>query len=259
MREHTIRGVAFFILLLIAGCGGDGGNDPTYPGAWNDELLQSTPSQPSEDTNNSDIDGPDYPVDTTVIVTVGDSLTYGIRSPIGGYPAILQMKLNEAGYNALVINKGVPGLTSPVAHDDMLEYIAGADITLIMIGTNDLRNPGGCPDRFNCRTVENTEAMLDKALISGVTPLISTVTPAKSTGINNWANPVISWHNEVIYSLANERNVIVVDNYTAILENGGDALFEDEKVHFTDEGYEVIARYFFNALVQNNLVEKVSP
>ena len=72
--------------------------------------------------------------------------------------------------------------------------------------------------------------MLNKALLSKTVPLISTVTPARSDGIFAWGNLRIEIHNSLIYAIAEERNIVVVDNYTAILENGGDSIFEDNKV-----------------------------
>ncbi len=255
MKIQQLLVLCIGLLIILAGCGGDEIKDPVFPNPINERQTQEAPTRPSEDTTGSEIDSPQYPDGTTVIVAIGDSITYGIRSPIGGYPVILQSKLTAAGYNVVVINEGVPGQTSPETLAHFLEVIAGADIALIMIGTNDLINPGGCPEPFDCKTIENTEKMLDKALISKTIPIVSTVTPARSDGIYAWANYRIEMHNSLIYDIAAERNVVVVDNYNAILNNGGNTLYEDNKVHFTDQGYEVIAQEWFNAIVDNNFIE----
>jgi lysophospholipase L1-like esterase len=98
--------------------------------------------------------------------------------------------------------------------------------------------------------------MLDEALISKVTPLLSTVTPACSSGPYDWMNSKVVYHNSHLHALAQEKGVVVVDNYRAILSYGGDRLYEDEKLHFTDEGYEIIAQQWFDALVLNGLLEQ---
>ncbi len=228
----------------------------TFPSHTEERQMQIGQNQPAEDTAGSEIATREYPEEQMTIMAVGDSLTYGIRSPIGGYPAILQDMLDQAGYNTVVINAGIPGLTAPEADENFLETIAGGDIVLLMIGTNDICNPGGCPIPFECDTLEHTGKMLDKALISKITPLVSTVTPAYSEGDFAWANIYITSHNNMISQLAEKTGVLVVDNHTAIWANGGDILFEDKKVHFTDEGYEVIAQQWFDALVKNGLLEK---
>ena len=57
---------------------------------------------------------PAAPIDTTPrIVVLGDSLTAGLGLPPDqAYPAVLQQKLKEAGYNIEVVNAGVSGDTS---------------------------------------------------------------------------------------------------------------------------------------------------
>ena len=245
------------LLFILPGCDSEKTTLMILPDYVDERHMQTAASRPSDDTYGSEISTREFPEEQTTIVAIGDSLTYGVRSSAGGYPAILQAKLNEAGYtNAVVINAGIPGETSPGADKKFLNTIAGADIVLLMIGTNDICNPGGCPIPFVCNTLEQTESMLDKALISKVTPLLSTVTPAHSNGEFAWANPHIAHHNSLIAQIAAIREVIVVDNHAAIWANGGDWLSEDRRVHFTDQGYEVIARQWFDALVENGLLQK---
>jgi lysophospholipase L1-like esterase len=96
--------------------------------------------------------------------------------------------------------------------------------------------------------------MLDEALHSNVLPFVSTVTPAQSRCARDWANPPIQSLNEKIYTLAQERNVKIVDNHQAILDHGS-AFFSD-CLHFKDEGYNVIAQQWYDTLIETNVVKK---
>ena len=171
---------------------------------------------------------------------------------MGGYPAILQQKLRAAGYNAIVLNEGVPGEISPETDERLLDVIANVDIALLMIGTNDVINHRG-----DYNSIDVIEGMLDKMIISKVVPIISTVTPAATDSDYAWANYGIEMLNYDISAAATERakSVYLVDNYTAILNNGGDALYVD-RLHFNDQGYAVIADQWFNCLTKNKILEK---
>jgi len=242
------------MLIMLTGCGGEHSHNPILPDLPDDRQMQEAPRRPSDDTQDSEVVSPQYPDGATVIVAIGDSITYGWDSTMGGYPAMLEASLLAAGYNVVVINEGVPGERSHATEDRFLEVIAGADIALIMIGINDIVNPMACYEPYNCRTIEHIETLLDKALISKTVPLVSTVMPVNSEGTYAWANSNVQASNAQIYEIALERDVYVVDNYTAILDNGGSALYSDN-LHFTDQGYGVLAQQWFDALVENSLIQ----
>ncbi|MBD3305620.1 hypothetical protein GF339_04505 [candidate division KSB3 bacterium] len=189
----------------------------------------------------------------TVIVAVGDSLTWGSlafgkRASQKGYPAMLETKLRAAGYEIVVLNKGIPGEKSPETALRFQQAIEGADLVLLMIGTNDIIKPETCPDPHNCRTIEQIDAMLEQALDAGVIPLLSTLPPAQGRCARSWANPIIDALNTEIQQVAQARNVTLVDTHQAILEHGGGVLFSD-CLHFTDDGYGIIAQEWYHALL----------
>jgi lysophospholipase L1-like esterase len=236
MRKFFLLSIG--ILIILTGCEGSKKSSP--------QQRDTTPGR--QDSNG-----------TTVIAAIGDSITWGAmafgeRAPSGGYPAILEAKLRAAGYDVVVLNKGIPGEKSFETDTRFLKVIEGADIVLILIGTNDILRPEGCPEPRHCRTVEHIAAMVEKALTANIVPLVSTVTPAQTGCNRNWANPHIQALNTQIYEMARARNVTIVDNHQAILDHGGGTLFAD-CVHFQDRGYEVIAQQWYNALVQNNLIK----
>ncbi|MBD3305622.1 hypothetical protein GF339_04515 [candidate division KSB3 bacterium] len=251
--QHIQKVLGIFLvgLSLLGGC--QDTQHPTAVKVIDGRQMQTAPRQVADDTADSDVASPQYPEGTTVIVAIGDSITYGWDSTVGGYPVILQNKLLAAGYNAVVLNEGVPGERTPATEARFLEVIAGADIALIMIGINDIIDPQACPEPFNCQTINHIEALLDKALISKTVPLVSTVTPANPTGPYEWANYPIRSLNSQIYQIAAERNVLLVDNYRAIMSNGGSTLYDDN-LHFTDQGYGIIAQQWYDALIANDLL-----
>lgn len=194
------------------------------------------------------------PEDATIIAAIGDSITWGAvafgqRAPSGGYPALLEAKLQAAGYNVVVLNKGIPGEKAYQTNDRFQSAVEGTDIALMMIGTNDIIRSEGCPEPHHCRTAEHIEEMIVKALQAHIVPIVSTVTPAQSRCARSWANPPIQALNGQIYDLAVKRNIALVDNHKAILEYQGGRIFSD-CLHFNDEGYEVIAQQWFNELTE---------
>lgn len=73
------------------------------------------------------------------IVVLGDSLTAGLGlSPAEAYPALLQQKIDEAGYRYEVVNAGVSGDTSAGALS-RLEWSLDGDVRILIvaIGGND--------------------------------------------------------------------------------------------------------------------------
>lgn len=250
-RKYLLVLIGWVIItLLVFGCEGPSPNNPVETKVGIDKAEGML----SDDTSDSEIVSPQYPEATTVIVAVGDSITYGQGSSSGGYPSRLQEKLLAAGYPVVVLNAGVSGERTYATHERWLEEITEADIALLMIGINDLLNPGHCHEPYDCRTAEYIEAMINEALISKKTLLVSTVTPASNEGSRAWANPYIRSLNTRIESLAAQYNVPLVDNYQAIRDNGGDALYSDH-VHFNNTGYDIIAQQWFDAIVNGNLIE----
>ena len=247
MMKQILIACLLAAVTMLTGCGGDS-DSPTSP----ERDALKGPSQPADDTYDSDITAPTYPAVTIVIAAIGDSITYGSGSNAGGYPAILQQKLRAAGYHAIVLNEGVPGEISPETDERLLDVIANVDIALLMIGTNDVINHRG-----DYNSIDVIEGMLDKMIISKVVPIISTVPPAATDSDYAWANYSIEMLNDEISAAATERakSAHLVDNYTALLNNGGDALYVD-RLHFNDQGYVVIADQWFNCLTKNKILEK---
>jgi lysophospholipase L1-like esterase len=252
LQVWTVGIIAFFGLL---GCqhGGGSGN-PTAPELnLKEQGDRNTFSTLSEDTEGSAVDSTQYSQDAVVIVAIGDSITYGQGTWDGGYVSRLRSRLLAAGHNVVVLNKGIRGEQSAATDARFLKEIVEADIVLLMIGINDVINPGECATPFSCNVVGHITSMMDKALVSKVIPVISTITPARAGDEYDWANPQIQLINSEILPNSTGRGVVTVDNYQAIMSSGSAALYYD-RLHFNAQGYNVLADQWFNAIEENGLI-----
>lgn len=234
------------VIVLLAGCNRETLN-PTAPTSDDARMLQETPTKPSDDTNDSDI--LTTPYRAYRMVAVGDSITYGTGGSrsVGGYPGILQRKLRVAGYSVSLENAGVPGATSSEMLSSIRRRISGADVMLLMIGTNDILHPQSCVSSVNCRVADNIRVMLNTAIQMGVKPVLGTVTPKNPSDVYAYLNPRIRFLNTQLVALAAEYQIAIADTYTAISDNGGSRLYYD-KHHFTDAGYSVLADEWYRVL-----------
>jgi lysophospholipase L1-like esterase len=197
---------------------------------------------------------PTYNGNLTVIVAIGDSLTFGSGSGAGGYPAILEWKLQAAGYNVVVRNQGIPGERAYAADARIQSTLGDAQIVLIMTGTNDVIDTIDCPAPAFCDASAHVQSMVDQALAANVVPFVGMIPPIRSD-CDTWSNDDIQQLNSQLYAVASARSVPLVDNFYPILNRGGDGLFVD-CLHFNDWGYDVIAEQWYNAIVNSNVIRK---
>lgn len=236
-----------FTVLMVVGCSHDALN-PTAPTSINTRVVQETP--PSDDTTDSEI--LTTPYQPYVIAAVGDSITYGEGGSrrLGGYPGILETKMRSMGYPIDTYNEGEPGAGSADIVPYFRSYITGADIVLLMIGSNDILNPNACISSVDCRVADNIRTMLDTAIRMGVKPVLGTVTPKNPLDVYGFLNPRVEFLNSQLFALAASYNIAIADTYNAVLNNGGAGLYYD-KHHFTDAGYSVIADEWYRVLVSS--------
>ena len=253
--QRWIVGIALLAGVTACQNGGGTGNPSAPELSLKGEENRSSSGITSEDTEGSAIDASHYPQETVVIVAIGDSITYGQGAWDGGYPKRLETRLLADGHNVVVLNKGIPGEQSATTDARFLSAIVGADIVLVMVGMNDIVNPGDCADPFNCRVVGHYQSMMDKALLSKIIPIAGSISPARLGDDYDWANPQIQLVNAEIASSAAHRGVVFADNFQPILSNGGNALYYD-RIHFNAQGYDVIAEQWYAAIEQNNLIQQ---
>lgn len=238
MKTQKLLALCLGMVIILVSC--EGSKHPTAPILSDEKQTQLASAQPSDDTLGSGI--------AVVIAAAGDSITYGDGSFVGGYPAILEKKLRAAGYNVIVRNEGIPGAHAWEVSADFSDIIDGADVVLIMVGTNDLGSLGTSGDS---EPVDYIESMIDRAQRVNTVPIVSTVTPQFGCLVDYDSR--IRNLNAQIYALAAWQDIQLVDNYQAIFDYGGSILYSD-CVHFNDQGYNVIAEQFYNAIVANTLI-----
>jgi acyl-CoA thioesterase I len=129
---HTRRGVFWFWLLLVgcavAGCADRSKQEP---------AETSAPAKPAASASTPA--DPDAPAPRPRIVAFGDSLTAGLGLlEQQAYPAILQRRIDEAGYQFEVINAGVSGDTS-AGGLRRLDWVLEGDVKVLIVsfGGND--------------------------------------------------------------------------------------------------------------------------
>ena len=113
------------------------------------------------------------------IIAFGDSLTAGAGLPAGqSFPSVLQKKLQEAGYNVIVVNAGVSGDTSSGGLA-RLEWTLGegADGIILELGANDMLR--GINPEVTKRALDT---ILAKLKSRGIQPLIAGMRANPSLG-----------------------------------------------------------------------------
>jgi len=189
------------------------------------------------------------------IIGFGDSITSGRpfsdiigggRQGYGGYEPFLELMLSDAGMESYVYNWGYGGETTPTGLNriDLVLNSQESDYVLIMEGTND--------QWFGisaATTAFNLGVMVDKSRASGTIPLLGNLTPAdRDTG-----NQIPNLYNPAIADVAQQKNAILVDHYSAVVDRWDELAYDP--VHPNLEGYEAIARTWFNTLF--NLIKPI--
>jgi lysophospholipase L1-like esterase len=186
-----------------------------------------------------------------IILCAGDSIT------AADYPRFLQRQFNQDGILAKVLNYGRSGHTSG-------EYLAflkkntsrlaeeHPDFILIQLGTNDLRE-----DHDFTSTAQYTNNLTDiidifsrfqtrakktpQCLIATIPPIPENTTFPFTAGSRQ---RVIEEINPAIKKIADAKGLILVDNYTILLDQP--SLLPE--IHPSREGYRQIAQNWYHSL-----------
>lgn len=165
--------------------------------------------------------------DTFSILAFGDSITaglkrdaadneWGITSPpqgarVGGYePPLESIFSKNTDHTAYVYNWGRHGeLTQDgVNRIDSVLSSRNAQFLLLMEGANDIIHG------VSQGTVKfNLGVMINKIRARNVEPVLATITPQSGNNVTSW--------NSGIAALAVEKNVLLADQYSAIISNFG--------------------------------------
>jgi lysophospholipase L1-like esterase len=196
--------------------------------------LHKLPFEPITETPEHDF-GDNNP---DVFLCMGDSITqgYGVNSA-ESYPAILQSMLGRT-----VINEGLGGARSTYGVRMINTYLNRykPGYVLLMFGTNDIG------ESFEDEILENLRQMLNQAKENKTVPILATLTPVSGSRIGK--KSTIIRVNDSIRSLTSQEAIPLADVATAF--NWNDGYLMSDGLHPTAEGYDIIAKTFYDAIME---------
>lgn len=189
-----------------------------------------------------------------VLRAFGDSITdgYGDTTSLAGYPARLERRLRQAGYDVVVSKHGVGGETTLAGLsriDSVLRL--GGDFVLLMEGTNDISQ------RVSIETIRfNLDEMARRADEAGITPVHATVIPRIPTASQDGDNARTSALATALLELGDEAFRAVADvfhHFESLPQLFEYYYYYDEQVpdivgHPNQFGYIEIAGVFFDTV-----------
>lgn len=176
------------------------------------------------------------------IVAMGDSLTEGLGvDPAASYPALLERKLQENGYNYTVINAGVSGETTSGARSRLtwvLETLQ-PDIVILATGGNDSLR--GIDPTL---TEQNLRDLVETFLAADVTVIL-----AGMQTVQNMGSDYTEAFRAIYPSVADAYDLILIP---FLLEGvaGDPTLNQEDFVHPTDAGYEIVVETVYPYVVE---------
>ncbi|MBJ6800866.1 arylesterase [Geomonas propionica] len=185
--------------------------------------------------------GADKPASNGTIVAFGDSLTAGYGVPESeAYPAQLQRKLHQAGYQWTVINAGISGETSTGALA-RVEWVMKLkpDIVILETGAND-----GLRGQDPVLAYRNIDKIVATLQSKGVVVVLAGMRMLKNLG------PAYTTKFAAIYPrVAKERKVILVPFFLEKVA-GKEGLNLSDGVHPTGKGYAIVTETVYPYLVK---------
>jgi lysophospholipase L1-like esterase len=180
-------------------------------------------------------------------VAFGDSITQGLNSFYGGYPALLEEKLKTYFGEAEVVNEGIGRMDSSEGLGRVNEILEREKpgYLLILFGANDIM---GLPSVDE--TILNLRAIIQRAKNNQTIPIVGTLTPFNPWGSHGWSRWVADVYrlNIKIRELAQEENVKLADHFSAF--NNDFSLLIDDGLHLNEKGYEIMAETWFEVIIE---------
>lgn len=200
----------------------------------------------------------------TRYVAFGDSITAGVGDDPAraeqGYPPRLEDLLQQAGQNAVVVDRGVGAERTPEGLSRIDEVLdEGGDVLLLMEGTNDIT-------RFISRetTVFNLDTMARRAEARGFEVVHATLIPRIPDARVDPENIANHRLNQRIRELAGESGRDLADHFEVFgtLPNPFATHYladpQDHVGHPNARGYDLMARTWFEVLVGADTVPPVA-
>jgi acyl-CoA thioesterase-1 len=229
------RFLAFSALLATIACGSDEAASRARTEDRPASISSSSSLANAPAPRAADRDAADAPR----IVVLGDSLTAGLGlAPHEAYPALLQQRLRQQGFDYRVVNAGISGDTS-AGGLSRLDLALEGDVRILVValGGNDALR--GLPVT---QLRDNLARIIERALARDVSVVL-----AGMEAPPNWGAQYTSAFRTVYRSLAEEYGVALVP---FLLEGvaGVEHLNQRDGIHPTAEGDRVIAETVWSVL-----------
>jgi acyl-CoA thioesterase-1 len=181
------------------------------------------------------------------IFAVGDSLTAGLGvASDEAYPALLQKKLQQSGYNWEVVNAGISGETSSGALTRISWILAQKpDIVILETGAND--GMRGIPIRVVKENISQAARLLKEADVE--------VVLAGMQMLQNLGPDYTEQFAAVYPAVAEEQNIILIPFFLEQVA-GTPSLNLPDFIHPNPEGHRIVAQTVYPFIVQAIMKKK---
>ena len=216
------------LLAAMAACSDRTGGDTAQPAKTGPKVI--SPATPAD---------PDAPPARPRIVAFGDSLTAGLGLlEQEAYPALLQRKIDEAGYKFEVVNAGLSGDTSAGAVRRLDWALEGdARILIVAFGGNDgLR---GLPV---AQMKENLSTIINKARERNIVVIL-----AGMEAPPNYGAEYVASFRQAYRELAQQYKVLFIP-FLLDKVAGEATLNQADGIHPNAQGAQIVADTVWNAL-----------
>lgn len=166
------------------------------------------------------------------IVALGDSLTAGLGvDPRNSYPALVEKRLKQDGYDFRVVNAGVSGETSSGTLS-RLDWILGQEpkIVILEIGAND-----GLRGIDTAHVESNIDAILLRLQENDIVTILAGMKMVRNLGED------YTRRFDAIYPRLAEKHEVIFMPFFLKDVAGVASLNSDDGIHPNEQGYEVIA------------------
>jgi acyl-CoA thioesterase-1 len=208
--KHRCKLFFVFLMVAIMGHGCDNQQETATP-ANEKTVQQSSPKR---------------------IVALGDSLTAGLGvDPRKSYPALVQKRLEEDGYDFRVVNAGVSGETSSGTLS-RLDWILGQEpkIVILVIGAND-----GLRGIDTAHVESNIDAILLRLKANDIVTVLAGMKMVRNLGED------YTRRFDAIYPRLAEKHEVIFMPFFLKDVAGIASLNSDDGIHPNEQGYMVIA------------------
>ena len=175
------------------------------------------------------------------ILAIGDSLTEGLGvEEEDAYPALLQGKLMDSGYNFRVINAGVSGETSSGALSRITWALTlNPDIVILVTGANDgLR--GIDPELIAANITDIVKLLKERDIV---------VVLGGMQMVQNLGQSYTRKFSNLYEEIADDQKVILIPSFLADV-GGNPTLNQSDGIHPTAAGYRQIIENIYPYVVE---------